>query len=97
MLGGLKEMAAGTVEKEMKKGLDPSFYKYFLLYKGDVAPYRQSLGMAQKEFPYFSCWTKPARLCIAPPVISPMINLKKWTRQLESKSMCGLVDVLMKE
>lgn len=62
MLGGLKEMAAGTVEKEMKKGLDPSFYKYFLLYKGDVAPYRQSLGMAQKEFPYFFVLDKTGKI-----------------------------------
>ncbi len=62
MLGGIKELAAGTVEKEMKKGLDPSFYKHFLLYRGDVAPYRQSLNMTQKEIPYFFVLDKTGKI-----------------------------------
>ena len=62
MIGGVKGVAAGAVEKEMKKSLDPELYKYFLLYVGEVASYKQSLKMGDKDVPYFFVLDKTGKI-----------------------------------
>ncbi len=62
MLGGAKEVAAGTVEKELKKGTPPELYKNVLIYKGDVGNYKNSLKMDQKDVPYIFVLDKKGKI-----------------------------------
>jgi hypothetical protein len=53
MISGIKEVAAGTIEKKMKQGVDPVLHKNMLLYKGEAAKYKDLLGLKEKDTPYF--------------------------------------------
>jgi len=62
MLGGVKEAAAGALEKELKKGTPPELYKHVLIYKGDVGSYKSALKMDQKDIPYIFVLDKQGKI-----------------------------------
>jgi hypothetical protein len=62
MLGGVKEAAAGSLEKELKKGTPPELYKHVLIYKGDVGSYKSALKMDQKDIPYIFVLDKDGKI-----------------------------------
>jgi hypothetical protein len=62
MLGGVKEAAAGSLEKELKKGTPPELYKHVLIYKGDVGSYKSALKMDQKDIPYIFVIDKQGKI-----------------------------------
>jgi hypothetical protein len=62
MISGIKEVAAGTIEKKMKKGVDPVLHKHMLLYKGDIKDYKESLGLKEKDTPYFFVLDKDGKI-----------------------------------
>lgn len=65
MIGGIKEMAAGAIEKRMKKGIDPKLHKHTLLYTGEVASYKKALGLNAKDTPYFFVIDKEGKIIYA--------------------------------
>ncbi len=62
MIGGLNGVAAGTIEKEMRKGIQPELHKHVLIYKGDLGAYKKTLGMEQKEIPYIFVLNKEGKI-----------------------------------
>ncbi len=40
------------VESQIKASLDKEYYKYILVYNGEVGPIRKALGMEEKDKPY---------------------------------------------
>jgi hypothetical protein len=62
MISGIKEVAAGTIEKKMKKGVDPVLHKHMLLYKGDIKDYKDALGLKEKDTPYFFLLDKNGKI-----------------------------------
>ena len=62
MLSGIKELAAGTIEKKMKQGIDPVLHSHILLYKGEIGSYKQALNMPDKELPYFFLLDKDGKI-----------------------------------
>lgn len=62
MLGGLKEAGAGVLEKELKKGTPPELHQNVLIYKGEVASYKKSLKMDQREIPYLFVLDKTGKI-----------------------------------
>jgi hypothetical protein len=62
MISGIKEVAAGTIEKKMKKGVDPVLHKHMLLYKGDIKDYKDVLGLKEKDTPYFFLLNKDGKI-----------------------------------
>lgn len=62
MISGIKEVAAGTIEKKMKKGVDPVLHKHMLLYKGDIKNYKDALGLKEKDTPYFFVLDKDGKI-----------------------------------
>jgi hypothetical protein len=62
MISGIKEVAAGTIEKKMKKGVDPVLHKHMLLYKGDIKDYKETLGLKEKDTPYFFVLDKEGKI-----------------------------------
>jgi hypothetical protein len=62
MISGIKEVAAGTIEKKMKKGIDPVLHKHMLLYKGDIKDYKDVLGLKEKDTPYFFVLDKDGKI-----------------------------------
>jgi hypothetical protein len=53
LISGIKEAAAGTIEKKLKEGLDKELQPYVLLYTGKMDEYRQKLNFDGKEKAYF--------------------------------------------
>jgi ATP10 protein len=62
LLSGIKELAAGAIEKKMKQGIDPLMHPYILLYKGEIGSYKQTLKMPDKELPYFFMLDKTGKI-----------------------------------
>ncbi|MBC8111642.1 MAG: hypothetical protein H7Y04_11330 [Verrucomicrobia bacterium] len=62
MLSGIKELAAGTIEKKMKQGFDPQLHPYILLYKGEIGDYKKTLNMTEKDIPYFFVLNKEGKI-----------------------------------
>lgn len=62
MIGGIKEAAAGTIEKQMKKKVDPVLHKHILLYRGDVGAYKKALELNEKDKPYFFVIDKQGKI-----------------------------------
>ncbi len=62
MVSGIKEVAAGTIEKKMKKGVDPVLHKHTLIYKGDIKNYKDVLGLKEKDTPYFFLLDKDGKI-----------------------------------
>lgn len=53
MFTGSNESMAGTAKKKMQDGLDKELQPHVLLYKGDIAKYRDELALVEKDKPYF--------------------------------------------
>jgi hypothetical protein len=62
MISGIKETVAGTIEKKMKKGVDPVLHKHMLLYKGGIGDYKDQLGLKEKDTPYFFLLDKDGKI-----------------------------------
>jgi hypothetical protein len=65
MVSGIKEVAAGTIEKQMKKKVDPVLHPHILLYRGDIGEYKKSLGLHEKDKPYFFVLDKEGKVVYA--------------------------------
>ena len=52
MANGFILAGPDKVEKQIKASMDKDFYKYVLVYSGEVAPIRKALGMDEKDKPY---------------------------------------------
>ena len=53
MISGIKEAAAGKIEKRLKKELDPALQPHVLLYTGPIKDYKEALNLGKKDEPYF--------------------------------------------
>lgn len=62
MISGIKEVAAGTIENKMKKGVDPVLHKHTLLYKGEAGKYKDLLSLKEKDTPYFFLLDKTGKV-----------------------------------
>lgn len=62
MISGIKEAVAGTIEKKMKKGIDPVLHKHTLIYSGAIGDYKDALGLKDKDTPYFFLLDKDGKI-----------------------------------
>lgn len=62
MISGIKEAVAGTIEKKMKKGIDPVLHKHTLIYSGPIGDYKDALGLKEKDTPYFFLLDKDGKI-----------------------------------
>lgn len=53
MFTGAKKMSFDKAFKEVKQKTDEQLYSRVLFYKGEMKIYKESLGMTDKEMPYF--------------------------------------------
>jgi hypothetical protein len=53
MFTGSNEGMAAPAKKKMREELDPELKPYVLIYKGDIAKYKETLAMTDKDKPYF--------------------------------------------
>ena len=53
MFTGAKKVSFGKAFKEVKQKTDKRLYSRVLFYKGEIKTYKESLGMTDKEMPYF--------------------------------------------
>jgi hypothetical protein len=52
MFTGVNQTAEGQATKKMKAEIEPSMQQYFMVFKGDVKPFKADLGMVNKDEPY---------------------------------------------
>jgi hypothetical protein len=62
MISGIKEAVAGTIEKKMKKGIDPVLHKHTLIYTGPIGDFKDGLGLKEKDTPYFFLLDKDGKV-----------------------------------
>lgn len=65
MFTGVKQAAASTAEKQMKKKTDPTLLPHILFYKGDLKTYKESLDFEKKDVPYFFVLDKEGKIVYA--------------------------------
>lgn len=65
MFTGVKQAAASTAEKQMKKKTDPQLLPHILFYKGDLKTYKESLDFEKKDVPYFFVLDKDGKIVYA--------------------------------
>lgn len=53
MFTGAKKVSFDKAFKEVKQKTDKRLYSRVLFYKGEIKTYKESLGMTEKEMPYF--------------------------------------------
>jgi len=53
MFTGAKKVSFDKAFKEVKQKTDKRLYSRVLFYKGEMKTYKESLGMTEKEMPYF--------------------------------------------
>jgi hypothetical protein len=53
MFTGAKKVTYGKAFKEIKQRTDEELYSRVLFYKGEIKTYKESLGMGEKDMPYF--------------------------------------------
>ncbi|EMR03498.1 ATP10 protein [Cesiribacter andamanensis AMV16] len=53
MFTGANKAAAGPARKSMLKNVDAELHPHVLFYIGELAPYRDQLGLVEKDEPYF--------------------------------------------
>ena len=53
MFTGAKKISYDKAFKEVKQKTDQRLYSRVLFYKGEMKTYKESLGMTEKEMPYF--------------------------------------------
>jgi len=65
MFTGVKQAAANTAEKQMKKKTDPKLLPHILFYKGDLKTYKEALDFEKKDVPYFFVLDKDGKIVYA--------------------------------
>lgn len=65
MLAGIKEMAASTIEKKLKEGVDKELQPFVLLYAGNIDEYKQKLKFNGKDKAYFFVLDKNGKIVYA--------------------------------
>lgn len=65
MFTGVKESVHAKAVKEMREKVDPNLWNYVLVYKGDMKPYKDKLGLTQKEHPYLFVLDKHGKIVYA--------------------------------
>lgn len=65
MFTGVKESVHAKAVKEMKEKVDKNLWNYVLVYKGDMKPYKDKLGLTQKEHPYLFVLDKHGKIVYA--------------------------------
>lgn len=53
MFTGANKLAAGPARKKTLKNVDPELHSHILFYVGELATYRDQLGLKEKDEPYF--------------------------------------------
>ncbi|AHM62095.1 hypothetical protein D770_19220 [Flammeovirgaceae bacterium 311] len=53
MFTGVNKVAAGPARKKTLKNVDPELHPHILFYVGELATYRDQLGLKEKDEPYF--------------------------------------------
>jgi len=62
MVGGVKQVAAETIEKKLRENIDKTLHPNILFYKGDVASYKKTLNFDGKDKPYFYIIDKAGKI-----------------------------------
>lgn len=65
MFSGLKKAAAGTAKKKTLKKVDEELHPHILFYVGQIASYRETLGLENKDQPYFFVLDKEGKIVYA--------------------------------
>jgi len=53
MVGGVNQIAAESVEKQLKAGIDTKLHENVLFFKGNLSDYKKTLKLEEKDKPYF--------------------------------------------
>lgn len=62
MFSGLKKAAAGTAKRKALKKVDEELHPHILFYVGQIASYRDALGLDDKDQPYFFVLDKQGKI-----------------------------------
>ena len=65
MFTGANKVAAGPARKKALKNVDAQLHPNILFYVGELAPYRDQLGLKEKEEPYFFVLDKDGKIVYA--------------------------------
>ena len=65
MFSGLKKAAAGVAKKKALKEVDEALQPHILFYVGEIASYREALGLEEKDQPYFFVLDKEGKVVYA--------------------------------
>lgn len=62
MFTGVNKVAAGPARKKTLKNVDPQLHPHILFYIGELATYRDQLGLKEKDEPYFFVLDKDGKI-----------------------------------
>jgi hypothetical protein len=62
MFTGANQAAHAKAVQQMKENVDQHLWNYVLVYKGDIKPYKESLGLSKKEIPYLFVLDKTGKV-----------------------------------
>lgn len=62
MFTGANKLAAGPARKKTLKNVDPELHPHILFYVGELATYRDQLGLKEKDEPYFFVLDKDGKI-----------------------------------
>ena len=65
MFTGINAAAQGTAKRQAIKNMDPKLHENVLFFKGQLKPYKNTLGFSKKDVPYFFVIDKSGKIVYA--------------------------------